>query len=82
MMVELADLRVPDYILLLIAYPFLLAVTGVMWFATRVRPKGKYLSLRFRFFGLCFRIENGCANSTSNERRKSIGEINESTETD
>lgn len=82
MTVEFAGFRAPDYILLLIAYPFLLAVTGVAWFATRVRPKGRRLSLRFRFLGLGFQIENGDANLTSNERQKSIGEINESTETD
>lgn len=67
-MVELAGFRAPDYILLLIAYPLLLAVTGIAWFATRVRPKGKRLSLRFRFLGLSFQIENGDANPTSNER--------------
>lgn len=58
-MVELAGFRVPDYILLLIAYPLLLAVTSVAWLATRVRPKGRRLSLRFRFLGLGFQIENG-----------------------
>lgn len=58
-MVELAGFRAPDYVLLLTAYPLLLAVVGIMWLVTRVRPKGKYLSLRFRLLGLSFRIENG-----------------------
>lgn len=59
MIVELAGFRAPDYLLLLIAYPLLLAVTSVAWLATRVRPKGRRLSLRFRFLGLSFQIENG-----------------------
>lgn len=58
-MIELAGFRAPDYILILIAYPLLLVVASVVWLATRVRPKGKRLSLRFQFLGFKFRIENG-----------------------
>lgn len=68
-MVEFTGFRIPDYVLLLIAYPLLLAITSIVWFATRVRPKGKSLSLRFRFLSLSFQIENGDAFSTSDESK-------------
>lgn len=73
MMIELAGFRAPDYVLLLIAYPLLLAVTSVAWLATRVRPKGKRLSLRFQFLGFKFQIENG----DISKERTNVGEDHE-----
>lgn len=76
MAVEIAGFRASDYALLLIAYPALLVLTVVAWLVTRVRPEGRSLSLRFRTLGLSFQIENGHV-----KKQKSIGDINESTET-
>lgn len=77
MIIEVAGHRVPDYVLLLTAYPALLIVMVITWLVTRVRPKKSILLLQFRAFGLSLQIKNGHV-----ERRESIGEINESTETD
>lgn len=68
-MIEIAGFKAPDYVLLLISYPLLVAVTFVAWLATRVRPKGKNLSLRFRFLGLAFQIENGDGDKPMNRRK-------------
>lgn len=77
MTIEIAGFRAPDYIFLLVAYPALLVFAVVAWFVTRVRPKGRNLLLQFRVLGFSFQVKNGHIN-----RQESIGEINESTETD